>query len=168
MKLQLGSHRHQERRETHRSRCSSALHQRCSDLSASCPPQKIRSHDFGQSLGDLWHDCDVMAAARIFLQLIADFVVYLGLLIRRRKAIAAEISFYVGSSHCTKSAKWARGASIARRASRWLCSQSYSTGAMRSLWFNRSRLYFTRSWSKSYQGSWSTVISPDAMSVAFR
>ena len=43
--------------------------------------------------GDLWHDCDVMAAARIFLQLIADFVVYLGLLIRRRKAIAAENLF---------------------------------------------------------------------------
>jgi len=39
--------------------------------------KKIRSHDFGQSLGDLWHDCDVMPAARIFLQLIADFVVYL-------------------------------------------------------------------------------------------
>ena len=36
---------------------------------------------------DLWHDCDVMPAARIFLQLIADFVVYLGLLVRRRKAI---------------------------------------------------------------------------------
>ena len=34
-----------------------------------------------------------MAAARIFLQLIADFVVYLGLLIRRRKAIAAENLF---------------------------------------------------------------------------
>ena len=30
---------------------------------------------------------------RIFLQLIADFVVYLGLLIRRRKAIAAENLF---------------------------------------------------------------------------
>ena len=42
---------------------------------------------------DLWHDCDVMPAARIFLQLIADFVVYLGLLIRRRKAIAAENLF---------------------------------------------------------------------------
>ena len=36
---------------------------------------------------------DVMPAARIFLQLIADFVVYLGLLIRRRKAIAAENLF---------------------------------------------------------------------------
>ena len=35
---------------------------------------------------DLWHDSDVMPAARIFLQLIADFVVYLGLLIRRRHA----------------------------------------------------------------------------------
>jgi len=46
-----------------------------------------------KSPGDLWHDCDVMAAARIFLQLIADFVVYLGLLIRRRKAIAAENLF---------------------------------------------------------------------------
>jgi hypothetical protein len=34
-----------------------------------------------------------MPAARIFLQLIADFVVYLGLLIRRRKAIAAENLF---------------------------------------------------------------------------
>ena len=42
---------------------------------------------------DLWHDCDVMPAARIFLQLIADFVVYLSLLIRRRKAIAAENLF---------------------------------------------------------------------------
>src|SRR6516162_5784931 len=58
-----------------------------------CPPQKIRSHDYGQSLGDLWHDCDVMPAARIFLRLIADFVVYLGLLIRRRKVIAAENLF---------------------------------------------------------------------------
>jgi hypothetical protein len=34
-----------------------------------------------------------MPAARIFLQLIADFVVYLGLLIRRRKAIATENLF---------------------------------------------------------------------------
>jgi len=34
-----------------------------------------------------------MPAARIFLRLIADFVVYLGLLIRRRKAIAAENLF---------------------------------------------------------------------------
>ena len=34
-----------------------------------------------------------MAAARIFLQLIADFVVYLGLLIRPRKGIAAENLF---------------------------------------------------------------------------
>jgi hypothetical protein len=34
-----------------------------------------------------------MPAARIFFQLIADFVVYLGLLIRRRKAIAAENLF---------------------------------------------------------------------------
>ena len=42
---------------------------------------------------DLWHDCDVMPAARIFFQLIADFVVYLGLLIRPRKAIAAENLF---------------------------------------------------------------------------
>jgi hypothetical protein len=34
-----------------------------------------------------------MPAARIFLQLIADFVVYLGLLVRPRKAIAAENLF---------------------------------------------------------------------------
>ena len=34
-----------------------------------------------------------MPAARIFFQLIADFVVYLGLLIRPRKAIAAENLF---------------------------------------------------------------------------
>ena len=34
-----------------------------------------------------------MPAARIFLQLIADFAVYLGLLIRPRKAIAAENFF---------------------------------------------------------------------------
>jgi hypothetical protein len=34
-----------------------------------------------------------MPAARIFLQLIADFVVYLGLVIRPRKAIAAENLF---------------------------------------------------------------------------
>jgi hypothetical protein len=34
-----------------------------------------------------------MPAARIFLQLIADFVVYLGLLIRPREAIAAENLF---------------------------------------------------------------------------
>ena len=34
-----------------------------------------------------------MPAARIFLQLIADFVVYLGLLIRPRNAIAAENLF---------------------------------------------------------------------------
>jgi hypothetical protein len=48
-----------------------------------CPPQKIGSHDFGQSLnGFVWHDSDVMPAARIFFQLIADFVVYLGLLVR--------------------------------------------------------------------------------------
>jgi transposase InsO family protein len=35
-----------------------------------------------------------MPAARIFFQLIADLVVYLGLLIRPRKAIAAENLFY--------------------------------------------------------------------------
>jgi hypothetical protein len=80
-----------------------------------------------------------MPAARIFLQLIAGLVVYLGLLIRPRKAIAAENLFLLGSSHCIKSAKWTRGESIPRRASRWLCSQGYSTGAMRSLWFNRRR-----------------------------
>jgi hypothetical protein len=34
-----------------------------------------------------------MPAARIFLELIADFVVYLGLLLRPRKAIAAENLF---------------------------------------------------------------------------
>jgi hypothetical protein len=34
-----------------------------------------------------------MPAARIFLQLIADFVVFLGLLVRPRKAIAAENLF---------------------------------------------------------------------------
>jgi putative transposase len=34
-----------------------------------------------------------MPAARIFLQSLADFVVYLGLLIRSRKAIAAENLF---------------------------------------------------------------------------
>jgi hypothetical protein len=34
-----------------------------------------------------------MPADRIFLQLIADFVVYLGLLVRPRKAIAAENLF---------------------------------------------------------------------------
>ena len=34
-----------------------------------------------------------MPAARIFLQLIADFVVYLRLFVRRRKAIAAENLF---------------------------------------------------------------------------
>jgi hypothetical protein len=34
---------------------------------------------------DLWHDCDAMPAARIFFQLSADFVVYLGLLIRPEK-----------------------------------------------------------------------------------
>ena len=34
-----------------------------------------------------------MPATRIFFQLIADFVVYLGLLIRRRKALAAENLF---------------------------------------------------------------------------
>jgi hypothetical protein len=42
---------------------------------------------------DLRHDCDAMPAARIFFQLIADFVVYRGLLIRPRKAIAAENLF---------------------------------------------------------------------------
>ena len=41
----------------------------------------------------MWHDSDVMPAARILLQLIADFVVYLGLLVRPRKAIAAENLF---------------------------------------------------------------------------
>jgi hypothetical protein len=80
-----------------------------------------------------------MPAARIFLQLITDFVVYLGLLIRRRKAIGAENLFLRRQLARTKSEKWARGESIARRASRWLCFQSYSTGAMRSLWFNRRR-----------------------------
>ena len=41
-----------------------------------------------------------MPAASIVPQLIADFVVYLGLLVRRRKAIAApESLFFVGSSH---------------------------------------------------------------------
>jgi hypothetical protein len=80
-----------------------------------------------------------MPAGRIFLQLMADFVVYLGLLIRLRKAIAAENLFLSRQLDCTKSAKWARGESIARRASHWLCSQSYSTAAMRSLWFNRRR-----------------------------
>ena len=48
-------------------------------------------------LDKVWGICgmtsDVMPAARIFLQLIADFVVYLGLLIRRRKTIAAENLF---------------------------------------------------------------------------
>jgi hypothetical protein len=34
-----------------------------------------------------------MPAGRIFLQLIADFVVYLGLLVRPREAIAAENLF---------------------------------------------------------------------------
>jgi hypothetical protein len=34
-----------------------------------------------------------MLAGRIFLRLIADFVIYLGLLVRRRKAIAAENLF---------------------------------------------------------------------------
>ena len=34
-----------------------------------------------------------MPAAPVFLQLIADFVVYLGLFVRRRKAIAAENLF---------------------------------------------------------------------------
>jgi hypothetical protein len=42
---------------------------------------------------DLWHGCDAMPAARVFLQLIDDFVVYLGLLIRPRKAIGAENLF---------------------------------------------------------------------------
>jgi len=37
---------------------------------------------------------DVMPAASVFLPLIADFVVYLGLLIRPRKAIAAENLFW--------------------------------------------------------------------------
>src|SRR5262249_48686105 len=53
-------------------------------------------------LDKAWGICgmtsDVMPAARIFLQLIADFVVYLGLLIGRRRAIPPlRISFYVGS-----------------------------------------------------------------------
>jgi hypothetical protein len=82
---------------------------------------------------DLRHDCDAMPAARIFFQLIADFVVYRGLLIPPRKAIATEDLFLRGSSHWTKSAKWTRDESIPRRALRWLCSQGYSTGAMRSL-----------------------------------
>jgi hypothetical protein len=79
-----------------------------------------------------------MPAARIFLQLIADFVVYLGLLIRRRMAIAAE-NLFLRRQFALYQERRARGESIARRASRWLCSQSYSTGAMRSLWFNRRR-----------------------------
>ena len=60
----------------------------------------------------MWHDCDVMHAARSLLQLIADFVVYLGLLIRPRKAIAAENLFLRRQPACTKSAKWTRGESI--------------------------------------------------------
>ena len=58
---------------------------------------RIRSHDFLTKAGrDLWHDSNVIPAAPIFFQLIADFVVYLGLLIRPRKAIAAENLFLRG------------------------------------------------------------------------
>ena len=78
-----------------------------------------------------------MPAARIFFQLIADFVVYLGLLVRPRKAIAAENLFLRRQLALSKSAKWTRGESIPRHALRWLCSQGYSTGAMRTLWSNR-------------------------------
>jgi len=81
-----------------------------------------------------------MPAARIFLQLIADSVVYLGLLVRPRKAIAAENLFLRRQLALYQERKVdPRDESIPRRALRWLCSQSYSTGAMRSLWFNRRR-----------------------------
>ena len=63
-----------------------------------------------------------MPAARIFLQLIADFVVYLGLLIRPRKAIAAENLFLRRQLALYRELKWTRGELIPRRASRWLCS----------------------------------------------
>jgi hypothetical protein len=58
-----------------------------------------------------------MPAARIFLQLIADFVVYLGLLIRPRKAIVAENLFLRRQLALYQEAKWALGESVARRAS---------------------------------------------------
>ena len=44
---------------------------------------------------DLWHDSDVMPAAPIFLQLIADFVVYLGCSSGPEKRSPLRISFYV-------------------------------------------------------------------------
>jgi hypothetical protein len=47
-----------------------------------------------------------MPAARIFLQLIADFIVYLGLFIRPRKAIAAENLFLRRQLALYQSAKW--------------------------------------------------------------
>ena len=74
-----------------------------------------------------------MPAARIFLQLISDFIVYLGLFIRPRKAIAAENLFLRRQLALYQKRKVARGESIPRRALRWLCSQGYSAGAMRSL-----------------------------------
>ena len=88
---------------------------------------------------DLWHDCDAMPAARIFFQLIADFVVYLGLLIRPRKAIAAENLFLRRQLALYQERKMdPRRIDPATRIT-LVCSQGYSTGAMRSLWFNRRR-----------------------------
>jgi hypothetical protein len=74
-----------------------------------------------------------MPAARIFLQLIADFVVYLGLLVRRRNAIAAKNLFLRRQLALYQERKVDPRRMIPRRASRWLGSQGYSTGAMRSL-----------------------------------
>ena len=78
-----------------------------------------------------------MPAARVFLQLIADFVVYLGLLIRPRKAIAAENLFLRRQLALYQERKVDLRRIDPRRALRWLCSQGYLAGAMRSLWFNR-------------------------------
>ena len=77
-----------------------------------------------------------MPAARIFFQLVADLVVYVALLIRPRKAIAAKNLFlrrdrFVAGPLCALG--------TVRRALRRLCSQSYLTGAMRSLWLNPRR-----------------------------
>jgi hypothetical protein len=67
--------------------------------------------------------------------LIADFVVYLGLLIRPRKAIAAE-NFFLRRQLALYQERnvGPRRIDVRDAHLRWPYSQGYSTGAMRSLW----------------------------------
>ena len=81
-----------------------------------------------------------MPAARIFLQLIADLVVYLDLLVRRRKAIAAENLFLRRQLALYQERKVdPRRIDPATRIYIGFALKVISTGAMRSLWSNRRR-----------------------------